>query len=74
MYRSRLQIDGPYNESFLEKVKSCPAEDDGSVDYAIGKVSIACCCQDFTLENKLPARRPLQLQFCLLGDKKTKMF
>ncbi|XP_063071151.1 inositol-pentakisphosphate 2-kinase [Engraulis encrasicolus] len=36
--RSRLQIDGPYNESFLEKVKSCPAEDDGSVDYAIGKV------------------------------------
>ncbi|CAB1353147.1 unnamed protein product [Coregonus sp. 'balchen'] len=36
--RSRLQIDGPYNQSFLEKVQNCPAEDDGSVEYAVGKV------------------------------------
>ncbi|XP_034152049.1 inositol-pentakisphosphate 2-kinase isoform X1 [Esox lucius] len=36
--RSRLQIDGPYDESFLEKVQNCPAEDDGSIEYAVGKV------------------------------------
>ncbi|KAI1890388.1 hypothetical protein AGOR_G00153210 [Albula goreensis] len=36
--RSRLQIDGPYNENFLEKVKNCPTEDDGSIEYAVGKV------------------------------------
>uniref|UniRef100_A0A6Q2ZKC2 Inositol-pentakisphosphate 2-kinase n=1 Tax=Esox lucius TaxID=8010 RepID=A0A6Q2ZKC2_ESOLU len=35
---SRLQIDGPYDESFLEKVQNCPAEDDGSIEYAVGKV------------------------------------
>ncbi|XP_035245242.1 inositol-pentakisphosphate 2-kinase [Anguilla anguilla] len=36
--RSRLQIDGPYNEHFLEKIKNCPSEDDGSIEYAVGKV------------------------------------
>ncbi|XP_029006233.1 inositol-pentakisphosphate 2-kinase [Betta splendens] len=36
--RSRLQIDGPYNEAFLEKLQKCPSEDDGSVDYAAAKV------------------------------------
>uniref|UniRef100_A0A8C1RJ13 Inositol-pentakisphosphate 2-kinase n=1 Tax=Cyprinus carpio TaxID=7962 RepID=A0A8C1RJ13_CYPCA len=36
--RNRLQIDGPYNESFMDKVKNCPTEDDGSVEYAVGKV------------------------------------
>ncbi|KAJ8400895.1 hypothetical protein AAFF_G00392490 [Aldrovandia affinis] len=36
--RNRLQIDGPYNENFLEKVKNCPSEDDGSIEYAVGKV------------------------------------
>lgn len=36
--RGRLQIDGPYHDSFLEVVKNCPPEDDGSVEYAIGKV------------------------------------
>ncbi|XP_061075062.1 inositol-pentakisphosphate 2-kinase [Conger conger] len=36
--RGRLQIDGPYNENFLEKIQNCPSEDDGSIDYAIGKV------------------------------------
>ncbi|MBN3325799.1 IPPK kinase, partial [Atractosteus spatula] len=36
--RSRLQIDGPYDESFLEKVRNCPSEDDGTVEYAVGKV------------------------------------
>ncbi|KAM3621397.1 uncharacterized protein V6R79_010741 [Siganus canaliculatus] len=36
--RTRLQIDGPYNEAFLEKLQKCPAEDDGSVEYAVAKV------------------------------------
>ncbi|XP_073700671.1 inositol-pentakisphosphate 2-kinase isoform X1 [Garra rufa] len=36
--RNRLQIDGPYNESFMDMVKNCPSEDDGSVEYAVGKV------------------------------------
>uniref|UniRef100_A0A8B9JED0 Inositol-pentakisphosphate 2-kinase n=1 Tax=Astyanax mexicanus TaxID=7994 RepID=A0A8B9JED0_ASTMX len=36
--RNRLQVDGPYDEGFLEKVKTCPSEDDGSIEYAVGKV------------------------------------
>nr|XP_046168937.1 inositol-pentakisphosphate 2-kinase-like [Oncorhynchus gorbuscha] len=36
--RCRLQMDGPYNASFLEKVQNCPVEDDGSLEYAVGKV------------------------------------
>ncbi|KAM9814209.1 inositol-pentakisphosphate 2-kinase [Neosynchiropus ocellatus] len=36
--RSHLQIDGPYDEAFLEKVQKCPADDDGSVEYAVAKV------------------------------------
>ncbi|KAK3536518.1 hypothetical protein QTP86_013842 [Hemibagrus guttatus] len=36
--RNRLQIDGPYDLSFLEKVKTCPSEDDGSIEYAVAKV------------------------------------
>ncbi|XP_026996597.2 inositol-pentakisphosphate 2-kinase [Tachysurus fulvidraco] len=36
--RNRLQIDGPYDSSFLEKVKTCPPEDDGSIEYAVAKV------------------------------------
>ncbi|XP_026162387.1 inositol-pentakisphosphate 2-kinase [Mastacembelus armatus] len=36
--RTRLQIDGPYNEVFLGKLQKCPAEDDGSVEYAVAKV------------------------------------
>lgn len=36
--RSRLQVDGPYNEAFLEKIQKCPSEDDGSVDFAAAKV------------------------------------
>lgn len=35
--RSRLQIDGPYDEGFLEKLQKCPAEDD-SVEFAVAKV------------------------------------
>ncbi|KAG7319012.1 hypothetical protein KOW79_017486 [Hemibagrus wyckioides] len=35
--RNTLQIDGPYDLSFLEKVKTCP-EDDGTVEYAVAKV------------------------------------
>lgn len=38
--RSHLQIDGPYNEAFLEKLQKCPAEDDGSVEYAVAKVGL----------------------------------
>ncbi|TDH13624.1 hypothetical protein EPR50_G00035160 [Perca flavescens] len=36
--RTRLQMDGPYNEAFLEKLQKCPTEDDGSVEYAVAKV------------------------------------
>uniref|UniRef100_A0A8C8FR22 Inositol-pentakisphosphate 2-kinase n=1 Tax=Oncorhynchus tshawytscha TaxID=74940 RepID=A0A8C8FR22_ONCTS len=36
--RSSLQIDGPYSHSFLEKIQKCPTEDDGSIEYAVGKV------------------------------------
>ncbi|XP_072521849.1 inositol-pentakisphosphate 2-kinase [Salminus brasiliensis] len=36
--RNRLQVDGPYDEGFLEKLKTCPSEDDGSIEYAVGKV------------------------------------
>lgn len=36
--RTRLQIEGPYNEAFLEKLQKCPSENDGSVEYAVAKV------------------------------------
>ncbi|XP_047203175.1 inositol-pentakisphosphate 2-kinase [Girardinichthys multiradiatus] len=36
--RTRLQIDGPYDQNFLEKVQKCWMEDDGSVEYAAAKV------------------------------------
>ncbi|XP_048872903.1 inositol-pentakisphosphate 2-kinase-like [Brienomyrus brachyistius] len=36
--RTRLQVDGPYNEKFLERMRHCPSEDDGSIEYAVGKV------------------------------------
>uniref|UniRef100_A0A8C6VA25 Inositol-pentakisphosphate 2-kinase n=1 Tax=Neogobius melanostomus TaxID=47308 RepID=A0A8C6VA25_9GOBI len=36
--RSRLQVDGPYDEAFLEKIQKCPSEDDGSVEFAASKV------------------------------------
>uniref|UniRef100_A0A3Q4BFE1 Inositol-pentakisphosphate 2-kinase n=1 Tax=Mola mola TaxID=94237 RepID=A0A3Q4BFE1_MOLML len=35
---THLQIDGLYDEAFLEKLQKCPAEDDGSVEYAAAKV------------------------------------
>lgn len=41
--RTRLQMDGPYDEAFLEKIQKCPAEDDGSVEYAVAKVSRSPC-------------------------------
>ncbi|XP_068598402.1 inositol-pentakisphosphate 2-kinase [Brachionichthys hirsutus] len=37
--RAHLQIDGPYNKAFLERLKKCPGEDDGSVEYAVTKIS-----------------------------------
>ncbi|XP_061687455.1 inositol-pentakisphosphate 2-kinase [Syngnathoides biaculeatus] len=36
--RSRLHVDGPYNEAFLERLRKCPSEDDGSLDFAVSKV------------------------------------
>ncbi|XP_056129798.1 inositol-pentakisphosphate 2-kinase [Lampris incognitus] len=36
--RGHFQTDGPYNQAFLDKLQSCPAEDDGSIDYAVTKV------------------------------------
>ncbi|KAL4646354.1 inositol-pentakisphosphate 2-kinase-like [Arapaima gigas] len=36
--RSTMQVDGPYNESFLERLRCCPSNDNGSVEYAVGKV------------------------------------
>ncbi|CAL9706609.1 unnamed protein product [Knipowitschia caucasica] len=36
--RSRLQVDGPYDEMFLQSLHKCPAEDDGSVEYAVARV------------------------------------
>uniref|UniRef100_A0A096M3H3 Inositol-pentakisphosphate 2-kinase n=1 Tax=Poecilia formosa TaxID=48698 RepID=A0A096M3H3_POEFO len=36
--RTGLQIDGPYDQNFLEKVQKCSMEDDGSVEYAAAKV------------------------------------
>ncbi|KAK5871981.1 hypothetical protein PBY51_012718 [Eleginops maclovinus] len=36
--RTRLQMDGPYNEAFLEKLQKCPSDDDGSLEYAVSKV------------------------------------
>uniref|UniRef100_A0A3B4WXA3 Inositol-pentakisphosphate 2-kinase n=1 Tax=Seriola lalandi dorsalis TaxID=1841481 RepID=A0A3B4WXA3_SERLL len=36
--RTHHQIDGPYNEAFMEKLQKCPTDDDGSVEYAVAKV------------------------------------
>ncbi|TNM89191.1 hypothetical protein fugu_005446 [Takifugu bimaculatus] len=36
--RARLHIEGPYNKEFLEMLQKCPAEDDGSVEYAATKI------------------------------------
>lgn len=38
--RTHLHIEGPYNKEFLEMLRKCPAEDDGSVEYAAAKVSL----------------------------------
>jgi len=38
--RGRLQVDGPYDKAFLEKLHKCPAEDDGSIEYAVAKVTL----------------------------------
>lgn len=37
--RTHLHIEGPYDKEFLEMLQKCPAEDDGSVEYAATKVS-----------------------------------
>lgn len=37
-FRNVLQIDGPYNESFYEKLLDRSSEDDGTVAYALTKV------------------------------------
>ncbi|XP_037535656.1 inositol-pentakisphosphate 2-kinase [Nematolebias whitei] len=50
--RTRLQIDGPYSEAFLEKVQKCSMEDDGSVEFAAAKIHqyrIAMTAKDCSL-------------------------
>lgn len=37
-FRNVLQIDGPYNESFYEKLLDRSSEDDGTLAYALTKV------------------------------------
>ncbi|XP_038668517.1 inositol-pentakisphosphate 2-kinase isoform X1 [Scyliorhinus canicula] len=36
--RSRLHLDGPYNESFYESLADCHLQDDETVDYAAQKI------------------------------------
>ncbi|KAM4652716.1 inositol-pentakisphosphate 2-kinase [Discoglossus pictus] len=36
--RSTLLLDGPYDETFFEKLKDLSVEDDGSVGYAVTKI------------------------------------
>ncbi|XP_053325591.1 inositol-pentakisphosphate 2-kinase [Spea bombifrons] len=36
--RSTLLLDGPYDETFFEKLKDLSLEDDGSVEYAVTKI------------------------------------
>ncbi|OCT85587.1 inositol-pentakisphosphate 2-kinase isoform X2 [Xenopus laevis] len=36
--RSTLLLDGPYDETFFEKLKDLSLEDDGSVSYAVTKI------------------------------------
>ncbi|XP_063796785.1 inositol-pentakisphosphate 2-kinase [Pseudophryne corroboree] len=36
--RSNLLLDGPYDETFFEKLKDLSLEDDGSVEYAVTKI------------------------------------
>ncbi|XP_076012657.1 inositol-pentakisphosphate 2-kinase isoform X2 [Genypterus blacodes] len=40
--RCHLQINGPYNETFLERLQKSPTEDDGSMEYAVAKVQQYC--------------------------------
>ncbi|TSM44100.1 Inositol-pentakisphosphate 2-kinase [Bagarius yarrelli] len=55
---NRLQVDGPYDLSFLEKVKTCPSEDDGSIEYAVAKdcsimITFTPCGEDEKLQPHL---------------------
>ncbi|KAM9324114.1 inositol-pentakisphosphate 2-kinase [Gastrophryne carolinensis] len=36
--RSTLLLDGPYDETFFEKLKDLSLEDDGSIEYAVTKI------------------------------------
>ncbi|XP_075178204.1 inositol-pentakisphosphate 2-kinase-like [Anomaloglossus baeobatrachus] len=36
--RSTLLLDGPYDETFFERLKDLSLEDDGSVEYAVTKI------------------------------------
>ncbi|CAL8336089.1 unnamed protein product [Lota lota] len=58
--RSCLQIDGPYDKAFLEKLQKCPAEDDGSIEYAAAKVQqyrVAMTAKDCSIMVTLVPRR-----------------
>ncbi|KAJ3602830.1 hypothetical protein NHX12_030576 [Muraenolepis orangiensis] len=58
--RGRLQVDGPYDKAFLEKLQKCPAEDDGSIEYAVAKVQqyrVAMTAKDCSIMVTLVPRR-----------------
>lgn len=38
-FRKVLQIDGPYDEAFYQKLLDLSTEDDGTVAFALTKVS-----------------------------------
>lgn len=40
-FRKALQIDGPYDEAFYQKLLDLSTEDDGTVAFALTKVSRA---------------------------------
>ncbi|KAF7249709.1 Inositol-pentakisphosphate 2-kinase [Varanus komodoensis] len=70
--RNMLQIDGPYNESFYEKLLDLSSEDDGTVAYALTKVQqyrVAMTAKDCSImialspcqQDECSAERPVVL-------------
>ncbi|KAM6214680.1 inositol-pentakisphosphate 2-kinase [Rhynchocyon petersi] len=68
--RKSLQIDGPYNEAFYQKLLDHPAEDDGTLAYALTKVQqyrVAMTAKDCSimialspcLQDESPGQRPI---------------
>lgn len=46
-FRKTLQIDGPYDEVFYQKLLDLSTEDDGTVAFALRKVSAPCSLRGF---------------------------